>query len=463
MSLAAPVVERLRSSFRGEIVGLDDAGYEDARRVWSALVDRRPALVVRPTDAADVAAAIRFAREHDLIVAVRAGGHSIDGFSTCDDGMVLDLSRMRGVTIDPAARRARANGGAQLSELARAGTEHALVCPIGTVGHTGIGGLSLGGGVGRLQRPFGLTVDNLTAVEMVTADGRHVRASEQEEPELFWGVRGAGPNFGVVTAFEFGLHPFGNTLTRGIRIYRPLDAVPVFDAFRTLLDTAPREMSFSFVIGRALPAEDYAADVAGGPIAIMAFSHTGSEADAAAALAALDGAAPPIVATVGTQAYVEIQTMYDDAYAWGQRFGCAGGFADDVQVSTISAIVDHVARGIDDAGVSFTAQGGAIADLPDDAMAFTGRHARLRILAEEVWTDPAHDADAARWCLGARDLFVDDTTPGFYVNEVPADVRGPDAIYGPRKAERLRALKRAWDPDNVFRLNHTVTPAPPEA
>ncbi len=458
MAIAAPSLDRLRSSFSGEIVLPSDGGYDDARRVWCALVDRRPALVVRPIDVADVATAIRFARDQDLAIAVRCGGHSINGFSTCDDGVVLDLSRMRGVTVDGAARTARANGGAQLGELDHAAQEHGLVCPVGTVGHTGVGGLALGGGVGRLQRPFGFTVDNLTAVELVSADGRHVRASEIEEPELFWGMRGAGPNFGVVTAFEFRLHPFGPNLTRGLRIYRPADTLAAWGAFRELLGTAPRQMSFTFVIGRAWPDEEYPAEIAGGPIAVVAFTHIGTEADATAALRGLDEAAEPVVASVASQSYLKVQGLYDDAYAWGQRFACAGGFADDVRASTISRVLDHVARGVDDAGVSFTAQGGAIADLPEDAMAFTGRGARLRILAEEIWTDPTRDADAAQWCLDARAIFAPDTVAGHYVNEVPADVTGPAAIYGPTKADRLHALKRAWDPDNIFRLNHNIQP-----
>lgn len=458
MSIVAPSVDRFRSSFEGEIVLPVDAGYDDARRVWCGLVDRRPALVVRPTGPTDIATAIRFARDEDLAIAVRSGGHSIDGFSACDDGMVLDLSRMRGVTVNPGARAARANGGAQLAELDAAAQEHGLVCPVGTVGHTGVGGLTLGGGVGRLQRPFGLTVDNLTAVELVTADGRLVRASETEEPDLFWGIRGAGANFGVVTAFEFRLHPFGPNLVRGLRIYRPGDALAVWDAFMELLRTAPREMSFGYVIGRAWPGEEYPAEVAGGPIAVITFTHAGSEAEAAIATAALDGAAEPIMTSTGAMRYLDVQGTYDEAYGFGTRFACAGGFANDIRPEIIRAIVDHVARGVDDAGVSFTAQGGAIAELPEDAMAFTGRHARLRLLAEEMWLDADRDADAARWCLDARDIFLGDTVPGHYVNEVPADVTDPAAIYGPAKAERLRALKRAWDPDNVFHLNKNIAP-----
>ena len=194
-------------AFAGEVVRRGDPGYESARAVWNGMVDRHPALVVRPTGAADVIAAVRFAREQELVIAVRSGGHSIPGFSTCDDGIVIDLSRMRGVRVDPAGRTARANGGALLGELDHEAQAFGLVCPVGVVSHTGVAGLTLGGGMGRLQRKLGLTVDSLLAVDLVTADGRLVRASEEENPELFWGLRGAGANFGIVTSFEFRLHP----------------------------------------------------------------------------------------------------------------------------------------------------------------------------------------------------------------------------------------------------------------
>ena len=208
---------RLRETFSGPVITPADGSYDETRRLWNAVHDRRPAVIVQPRSDPEVATAIRFAREHDLALAVRSGGHSPAGHSTCDGGLVVDLSQMRGVTVDPATRTARANGGAFLGELDVAAQAHGLVCPIGVIGHTGVAGLTLGGGVGRLQRHFGLTIDNLRAVELVTADGRSVRASETEEPDLFWGIRGAGWNFGIVTAFEFGLHPFGPDLHRGAR------------------------------------------------------------------------------------------------------------------------------------------------------------------------------------------------------------------------------------------------------
>ncbi len=212
-------LDRFQSTFRGDVVQPGDAGYDDARRVWNGMIDRRPALVVRPLGSEDVITAVRFGRDNDLLIAVRGGGHSLPGHSTCDGGLVIDLSRMRGVTVDPAARTARVAGGSLLGELDVAAQMHGLVCPVGVVSHTGVGGLTLGGGMGRLQRKHGFTIDNLRAVEVVTADGRLVRADESENAELFWAIRGAGANFGVVTSFEFDLHPFDGALTVAYAIH----------------------------------------------------------------------------------------------------------------------------------------------------------------------------------------------------------------------------------------------------
>jgi FAD/FMN-containing dehydrogenase len=374
--------------------------------------------------------------------------------------MALQTPQMRGVSVDPAARLARASGGAQLSELDRAAQEHGLVCPSGTVGHTGVAGLALGGGVGRLQRPFGFTLDNITAAELVTADGRHVRATEDEHSDLFWAIRGAGANFGVVTALEFRLHPFGPNLTRGFRIYRPADAVAVWQAFRHLLETAPRQLGLNFVIGRAVPEEEYPAEVRGGPIAIVAFSHTGTEADASAAIAPVTAEAEPVVEDgPATRPYLDIQATYDEVYDWGMRYKAFGGFSNDLRPSTIEALVDHAADASGDAGFSATGQGGAVADLTEEATAFTGRRAWLRVMSECGWTDPSEDDAIVEWCRRAMAIAEPDTVVGRYVNEVFEDGTDPATIYGPEKLQRLVALKRTWDPDNVFRMNHNIRPA----
>src|SRR2546422_10446661 len=231
-TLTASALAGFRDRFTGQLVGRADPDYDRARIVWNAMADRRPAVVARCEGVDDVIAAVRFAREEGLLVAVRGGGHSVAGFSTCDAGIVIDLSRMRGVSVDPGRRIARVDGGAHLSQLDQSSQEHGLVCPVGVVGHTGVAGLTLGGGVGRLQRRFGLTIDHLRAVELVTADGRLVRATADEEPELFWGLRGAGANFGVATSLELELHPFSGTLHRGVHVHPASDIHELWAVFR---------------------------------------------------------------------------------------------------------------------------------------------------------------------------------------------------------------------------------------
>src|SRR2546425_4225022 len=243
------------------------------------MADRRPALIARCADVDDVVTAIRFAREKDLVVAVRGGGHSVAGFSTCDGGIIIDLSLMRGLTVDPERRVARAEGGAHLSQLDKGAQEFGLACPVGVVGHTGVAGLTLGGGMGRLQRNFGLTIDNLLAVELVTADGRVVRASATEEPELFWGIRGAGANFGVVTAFEFQLREFSGTLHRATRIYAASQVQEVWGMIRDLAPSLPDAVAMIMAVGRAEPAAEYPEAIAGKPIVVVGFNHSGSPED----------------------------------------------------------------------------------------------------------------------------------------------------------------------------------------
>src|SRR3954447_13155634 len=269
----------LREGFAGEIIDPSDHDYDEARRLWNAVHDRRPAVIVRPTTATEVATVIRFARDHDLALAVRSGGHSPAGHSTCDGGLVIDLSRMRGVSVDAAARTARANGGALLGELDVAAQAHGLVCPTGVIGHTGVAGLTLGGGVGRLQRRFGLTIDSLRAVELVTADGRMIRASATEEPELFWGLRGAGWNFGVATAFEFRLQPFGPKLHRGVLVFPGTEVQAAWATFREYAVQAPDAVSVIFGIARAEPDAAYPDDLVGRPIVYIAYNHSGAADD----------------------------------------------------------------------------------------------------------------------------------------------------------------------------------------
>jgi FAD/FMN-containing dehydrogenase len=458
-TLAPGHLNSLRETFRGEVITPDNDAYDDARRVWNAIYDRRPALVVRPTGVEDVATAIRFARDRDFEIAVRGGGHSAAGHSTSDGGLVIDLSTLRGVTVDAERRTARANGGAILVELDTAAQAHGLVCPVGVVGHTGVAGLTLGGGMGRLQRNFGLTIDNLRAVELVTADGRTVRASAAEETDLFWGIRGAGPNFGVVTAFEFDLHPFTGTLHRGMQIYPASQAHEVWAMFRDFAAVAPDALALIFVVGLAEPASDYPESVAGQPIVIVSYNHSGDADAIERDLAPLQAGPKPVGGTAGPHAYLEIQAANDEAMGFGHRSYIKGGYADDIRPETLDLIVEHAATAPGEGSFAITALGGAIGRVADDATAFTGRAARFEVSADTGWEDPAEDERCVGWARQAMAMVEPDAVVGRYVNEIaefgPEETR---AIYGDAKLPRLTALKRAWDPDNVFHLNHNIAP-----
>ena len=443
----------LSHRFSGEIVRPDDPGYDEARAVWNSMIDRRPALVVRPTGNEDVATALRFAREQELVVAVRCGGHSIPGFSTCDDGIVIDLSRLRGAQVDAERRTARVAGGSLLAELDDAAQAAGLVCPVGVVSHTGVAGLTLGGGMGRLQRKLGLTIDNLLAVELVTADGRVVRASEDENPELFWGLRGAGANFGIVTAFEFRLHPLDGQVTHGT-VTHPIErASELAERFRELVETGPDELwtSFGLVVGPATPEG----------VASVSVHHCGSPADAERDLAGLRALGGAVEDSIEAKPYLTAQRMFDAPMEWGQRFSMKSSFLASLPDELVRDWVGHVARVPDGAegGFSVWAWGRAIAAVAEEETAFTGRDAAFWAAAEVQWKDSALDGDCRAWARSGSANMAPYASVGRYVNdvtEVGADVaRG---IYGDAKYDRLVALKRAWDPDNVFRLNQNIRP-----
>jgi FAD/FMN-containing dehydrogenase len=443
----------LRETFAGEIVLPSDPGYDQARAVWNQVFDRRPAVVARPAAVDDVAAALRFAREQELVVAVRCGGHSIPGLSTCDDGIVIDLSAMRGAEVDPGRRTARVNGGALLAELDEAAQAHGLVCPVGVVSHTGVAGLTLGGGMGRLQRKFGLTIDNLVSVELVTADGRLVRASEDQHPELFWGMRGAGPNFGIVTSFEYRLHPLDHPITFG-RVTHPLERARELAAlFRELAESGPDEIFLSFGT-----VKDRSQDEAHTFLTVL---HCGPPEVADRDLAPVHEFGPPLTDSIGAMPHLAAQHLNDETQDWGHRFYMKSAFLPSFPDEAVDLCAEHAARAPGGADCEFSvwAWGRAIADVPEDATAFTGRDAAVWLAAEALWDDDALDERCRSWGRDALADLARFASGGRYVNdvaEVGADVAR--TVYGDSKYERLVALKREWDPDNVFRLNQNVRP-----
>jgi FAD/FMN-containing dehydrogenase len=447
-----------RERFEGEVVLPADEDYDAARAVWNGMIDRRPAIVTRPTSADDVVTALRFGRDEELPIAVRSGGHSLPGHSTCDDGIVIDLVRMRGVRVDPDARIARVNGGALLGELDDAAQAFGLACNTGTVSHTGVAGLTLGGGMGRLQRKLGLTIDALRAVEVVTADGRRVRASHDEHADLLWGIRGAGANFGIVTAFEFDLAPIGPMITRGVLTYPGDRAKEVVAAFSDAMADAPDELMASLVIARAGPDGGLPAWLEGRPVMGLSITYVGSEPDRD--LARLTALGPPVAGSLGQQSHLDSQHANDADLGWGHRIYSKSGFLGVIPGTLVDAMVAHVADAPGDDVYSIWAQGGALGRIPDDATAFPGRDAPYWVGAETQWDDPALDGAHIAWSRQAIALTQPYRVIGSYVNDASdhGDVSTVRAIYGDAKYERLVDLKRAWDPDNVFRLNQNIRP-----
>ena len=458
-SLAPGHLDQLRRAC-GEVITPDHATYDEARALWNAIHDRRPAVVVRPTTAEQVATAVRFAREHDLEIVVKSGGHSAAGLKGSDGCFVVDLSGMRGVEVDPQTRIARSNGGALLGELDVAAQAHGLVCPTGVVGHTGVAGLTLGGGVGRLQRHFGLTIDNLAAVEIVTADGRLVRATATEEPELFWGLRGAGWNFGIATAFEFRLQPFGPDLHRGVLTFPASRVQDIWTIFHAYAPSAPDAVSAIFGIALAGEGEGYPDDVVGKPIVYLAWNHSGAADEVERDTAGLRVGPEPLTTTIGSSPYLDVQTAHDLAFAWGSRSFIKSHNANDVRPEALDQLVELQGAAPGDSSFSITAMGGAIARVPEDATAYAGRAAAFDLSADSSWTDAADDAANIDWCRRAVQIVEPDRSLGAYANG-NSDT-GPEEtrrIYGDAKLARLAALKRTWDPENVFHVNPNVTPA----
>jgi FAD/FMN-containing dehydrogenase len=454
-----PALASFSEAFEGEIVLPGSAGYDAARIVWNGMIDRRPAIVARCEVVGDVIAAIRFAREQELAIAVRSGGHSVGGFSTCDGGIVIDLSRIRGVRVDPERRIARVKGGSLLSELDQGAQEHGLASPVGVVGHTGVAGLTLGGGMGRLQRRWGFSIDNMHAVDLVTADGKQLRVSDDENSDLFWGIRGAGPNFGIVTGFEFRLHELGTTITQGMLAFPGERAREVAERVREYAPAAPDEvmLSFGFGVGPTDPA--FPSEIAGRPFLYMVVTHCGDVDGADETLRPLRdlGAA---VDMIEPRRYLDVQTSGDDDMAWGKRFYMKGGFLAELSDAYVDAGLASVADA-PGAGCSITLwlQGGAIARVPDDAMAFTGREAPFWLGVEAAWEEPSLDDAHIDWGRVTMDVLQPFTAAGQYVNDVVES--GDDVargIYGEAKYDRLVELKRAYDPDNVFRLNQNIRP-----
>jgi FAD binding domain/Berberine and berberine like len=449
----------LEASFSGELVRPGDPTYDERRAVWNGSIDRRPALIARCGDVADVSAAIRFAREHGLLTAVRGGGHSFPGHSVCDDGIVIDLAAMRDVRVDPEARVARAQGGVLLGELDQATQRHGLAVPAGIVTHTGLAGLTLGGGIGWLMRKHGLTIDQLLSVELVTASGEVVRASAEENADLFWGVRGGGGNFGVVTEFEFRLNPLGPLVLAG-PIYWPMRESPrLLRFYRDWIAEAPNEL-MTIVIHRRAPALPFVPPELHGALVVgVVCCYSGPVEEGERALRPLKAFGSPVLDLCQPKPFLEHQSMFDPSFPHGWWYYMRACDVAELTDEVIELTADHAQR-IQSPLTAFPIwqMGGAVADVPDGETAFNGRAAGFTFNITAM-TDSATGFDEERAWSRAFWSALQPHHQGVYVNFLMEE--GGDRIheaYGAEKYARLQALKRRYDPDNLFRMNQNIPP-----
>ncbi|MDP8991972.1 MAG: FAD-binding oxidoreductase [Actinomycetota bacterium] len=457
-----PAVEDLRQRFRGETLLPGDEGYEQARRVWNGAVDRRPALIARCTGAADVVAAVRFARDHELVVSVRGGGHSIPGFSVCDGGLMIDLQPMKGIRVDPARRTATAQPGLTWAEFDRETQAFGLATTGGEVSDTGIAGLTLGGGIGWLKRKHGLTCDNLISADVVTADGHLVAASEAENADLLWGLRGGGGNFGVVTSFHYQLHPVGPVLLAGAVMHPGERAGEVLRFYRDLVAEVTDEVSLMVALVTAPPAPFVPAPLRGKRVALMAACYVGPVEDGERHLEPLRDFGPPAADLLHPMPYTVLQSMIDEANRPGLLNYTKAEWLRELSDEAVDALVEHAATVTSPMSQILLHQmGGAVTRVGRDETAFAHRDAAFSLTIPSIWASPHEDPTPhVEWARSLWQAMRPASTGGAYVNHMDGD-EGEERVlqaYGPRTYERLVALKTKYDPTNFFYLNQNIKP-----
>ena len=450
-----------RAEFQGELIWPSDADYDEARRIWNGTIDRRPALIARCTSTPDVVAAVNFARERGLLVAVRGGSHSMAGHSVCDGGIVIDLSLMNSVKVSRGQRRAQAQGGCLLGAFDTATQAHMLATPAGVVSHTGLGGLVLGGGFGWLSRKYGLSIDNLVSVEIVTAGGATLTANDTENPDLFWAVRGGGGNFGVVTRFEFDLHRVGPV--RFASTYYSLDEGPqVIRAWRDSMAAAPDELTWALYLRLAPPLPELPADMHGKPVICAMSCWIGDPHEGERQLESILHVGKPHGLTKATLPYRALQAYSFPGAVVPDRIYTKSGYLDELSDDAIDTVLRHAA----DIASPFTQLellylGGAVARVPDDATAYPNRKSPFVTNLAAAWMDPTEDAHHTAWAREGYRALAGHLSGG-YVNFMnPGEADRTRDSYGSAKFERLQAVKAKYDPTNLFRLNQNIPPSNP--
>ena len=443
-------LDAFTTAFRGTLIRSDHVEYETARRIWNASIDKRPGLIARCSGLADVIAAVRFAREHGLLVAVRGGGHNVGGRATCDGGLVIDLSRMKGIYIDPTARRARVQPGVLLGELDRETHVYGLAVPLGAVSKTGVAGLTLGGGVGWLARKYGLTCDNVISYELVTADGEVLHVSADEHPDLFWALRGGGGNFGIVTSFEFRLHPVG-TVLGGLIVHPRASAVELLKFYRNFSESAPDELAtYAGLL--------YTPD--GQPAAAIVTCYCGDPAEGEKVIAPLRSFGSPLMDAIQPMPFPVMQTLLDGAVPDGNQNYWKSAFLRSLSDDAIQTIVGYANQATSPLTAVLVEQyGGAASRVGAQESAFAQRSAEYDLGILTQWTDPADSERHIAWTRAFADAMAPFRSGTYLLNFLGADepVETIRAAFGPNY-DRLVEVKTKYDPTNFFRVNQNVTP-----
>ena len=456
---AARIAREQLVGFQGRLIGPEDADYDEARKVYNAMHDKRPALIAQCANVDDVALAVAFGRDHRLLIAVRGGGHNGAGLGTCDDGVVIDLASLKDVSVDPAARTVRAGGGCTWGDVDRATNEHGLATPSGIISTTGVGGLTLGGGIGHLTRKCGLTIDNLLEAELVLASGERVRASSDEHPDLYWAIRGGGGNFGVVTSFLFRLHPVG-TVVAGPTFWPAEQGAEVLSAYREFLPSAPRELNGFFAFHIVPPAPPFPEAIHLREVSGVVWCYIGSEEDAARAMAPLlDSLPEPLMHGVGPMPHSTLQGAFDGLYPPGDQWYWRADFVKEIPDEAVQI---HQRFGNQLPSMKSTMHmypiDGAAHDVASSDTAWAYRDARWGSVFAGVDPEPANVDKIRRWSVDYFEELHPYSAGGAYVNmmmdEGQERVR---ASYGPNY-DRLAAIKATYDPDNTFRVNQNIQP-----
>jgi FAD/FMN-containing dehydrogenase len=448
-----------RHTFKGHLVVPGDDGYEQARRVWNGAIDRRPAVIARCRDTADVARAIAFGREHALPIAVRGGAHSVAGNATVDDGLVIDLSPMKGIKVDAPGRRALAEPGLTWGEFDAATAALGLATTGGLVSTTGIAGFTLGGGIGWLMRAYGLTCDNLLRAEMVTADGEVVTADAESRPDLFWALRGGGGNFGVVTRFEYRLHPVAKVIG-GLALHPAANAGAALRHFREVTASSPDELTALFAFLTAPPAPFVPSQLRGKPVVAIVLCYCGDPDGGERAVAPIRAFGAPAADVIGEMPYAALQAMLDMGAPSGFRNYWKSTFIETLSDAAIDTVVEHASRMASPMSqVHIQLMGGRMARVPPDATAFAHRSAALALNVVGMWSEPGEDERHTSWARTAAAAMEPFSSGGVYVNFLGNEgAQRVRAAYGETAYERLVDVKTRYDPDNVFHLNQNIPP-----